>query len=238
MVFSKRYIDNLYSAVTANCYCYSVPQSPSLGTENMNPYRVIVEANIKKEVDIEIPTVLKASLDYLPRSIAGEILQKKHRIGIAVPLKSRIAVPLKSGNNTLIKELFRLLTLNKVSCKDQIYYGCKGIAFDSYMKMLLMINKCYKVENFKLVPTKKIIVHVSPKVFIDRSSTLEKHIINRVIPAFLSEDNYYGFQYEVEVKIDDAKEFIRAVHPPQDRDMNEALNNLLEDNVNSLLLKR
>lgn len=46
MVFSKRYIDNLYSAVTANCY--SVLQSPSLGTENMNPYRVIVEANIKK----------------------------------------------------------------------------------------------------------------------------------------------------------------------------------------------
>ena len=234
MVFSKRYIDNLYSAVTANCY--SVLQSPSLGTENMNPYRVIVEANIKKEVDIEIPTVLKASLDYLPRNIAGEILQKKHRIGIAVPLNSRNNIV--SGNNTLIKELFSLLTLSKVSCKDQIYYGCKGIAFDSYMKMLLMINKCYKVENFKLVPTKKIIVHVSPKVFIDRSSTLEKHIINRVILAFLSEDNYYGFQYEVEVKIDDAKEFIRAVHPPQDRDMNEALNNLLEDNVNSLLLKR
>lgn len=233
MTFSRRYIDNLYRAVTASSYL--AMQSPSLGTGNMNPYRVIVEANIKKEVDMEIPTVLKASFDCLPESIVKTVLQKKHRIGIAVPLNPRHKTA--PGSNTLIKDLFELSTLSKVSCKDQIYYGCRGIIFDRGMKMLLMANRCYEIKNLKLVPTEKIIVHVSPKVFIDRSSILEKHIINRVIPAFLSEDDYYGFQRtKVEIKIDDAKEFIRAVHPPQDIDMNKALNNFLEDNVNSLLL--
>lgn len=232
MTFSKRYIDNLYRAVTNSSYL--AMQSPSLGTGNMNPYRVIVEADIKKEVDMEIPTVLKTPFGCLPESIVKIVLQKKHRIGIAIPLN--LEHKTAPGNNTLIKDLFELPTLSKVSCKDQIYYGCRGIIFDRYMKMILMVNRCYKIGNLKLVPTEKIIVHVSPKVFIDRSSTLEKHIINRVIPAFLSEDSYYGFQYKVEIKIDDAKEFIRAVHPPQDIDMNKALNNLLEDNVNSLLL--
>ena len=65
---------------------------------------------------------------------------------------------------------------------------------------------------------------------------LEKYIINKIIPAFLYKDENYENRYEVKIKVDNAEEFIRTIQPPKDRDVNETLNNLLENNINHLLL--
>lgn len=234
MVFSDRYISTLHRLLVVPTY--SVTSLAHLDNNNMNPYKVIIEADIKTSSEIEVPTVLRQVLYRKNTDIAREILSKKNRIGTLVALESKSCNA--SGSIALIKALTSSHLLHKGFCKGQIYYGCKGVIFDKDMRMLLMVNERCRVGDHKFIPTGKIVVHVSPTIFLDRSGMLEKYIINKIIPAFLYKDENYENRYEVKIKVDNAEEFIRTIQPPKDRDVNETLNNLLENNINHLLLQR
>nr|DAX57611.1 MAG TPA: hypothetical protein [Crassvirales sp.] len=232
MIFSGKYIKDLHKAILISGPSVSAP--PLYGINNTNPYRILVEATLKEDMNIEIPTILRSRFSKLSGSKLDELLSRKCRIVTPVFLNSKENTAL--GNSSLIRALFDSFSLSKVSCKDQVYYGCRGIILDRCMNMLLMVNSCYVLKDRRLAPTRKIVVHVSPTLFLlDRPGILEKHIIKRVIPAFLSELADYGYLSQVEVKIDNAEEFIKTIPPPQGEDINESLNNLLENNIDDLL---
>lgn len=231
MIFSRNYIDDLYKAVSI-----SRPSVPThlYESNNTNQYRILVETALREDMNIEIPTILRSRFSKLSGSKFDELLSRKCRIVTPVVLNSKEGTA--SGNISLIRALFDSFSLSKVSCKDQVYYGCRGIILDRYMNMLLMVNSCYVLKDCRLAPTRKIVVHVSPTLFLlDRPGILEKHIIKRVIPGFLSGLIDHGYISQVEVKIDNAEEFIKTILPPQGEDINESLNNFLENNIDDLL---
>lgn len=231
MIFSRNYIDDLYKAVLI-----SRPSVPThlYESNNTNQYRILVETALREDMNIEIPTILRSRFSKLSGSEFDELLSRKCRIVTPVALNSKEGTA--SRNISLIRALFDSFSLSKVSCKDQVYYGCRGIILDRYMNMLLMVNSCYVLKDRRLAPTRKIVVHVSPTLFLlDRPGILEKHIIKRVIPGFLSGLIDHGYISQVEVKIDNAEEFIKTIPPPQGEDINESLNNFLENNIDDLL---
>ena len=77
MVFSDRYISTLHRLLVVPTY--SVTSLARLDNNNMNPYKVIIEADIKTSSEIEVPTVLRQVLYRTNTDIAREILSKKNR---------------------------------------------------------------------------------------------------------------------------------------------------------------
>lgn len=91
----------------------------------------------------------------------------------------------------------RLIKFPFLSKCPKPYYGTFGAIFDEDFNPVMMtmwkLEKLHKEEGKRLmyVPIKPLL-WVSPKIFIEKSDTIQRYIVNKIIPAALSLSRVYA----------------------------------------------
>ena len=73
------------------------------------------------------------------------------------------------------------------------FYGGNGLIFDENFEPLMACTwKCHKdlISTVIKVVVDEEIVHINPKIFLDNTSAINKSILKKIIPYFLSTDHY------------------------------------------------
>lgn len=140
-----------------------------------------------------------------------------------------------------------------ISSKDEIYYGSNGVIFNKDMKPLLFnVLEAYK-SNSKTIVYTKAKSYIHPSVFTS-DGTVEKCILNKIIPQYLQEGVYININSRVEedkVCIDANRHIVRTIPEIVVKDIsgvficepvtpratfsNEEVNNMLINNIDTII---
>lgn len=145
--------------------------------------------------NIEIPTMAMFSLPILE----NKILQKEPIDALAVNLNNNGGYSTFKSVSASIRDAFTVLYKNAhlrklvtVGDPEKTYYGTYGAIFDENFKPIVMLSwelkKIYRDDEQDPFRYKFIspILRVAPEVFINKSNTVERFIINQIIPTALS----------------------------------------------------
>lgn len=144
---------------------------------------------------IEIPTMAMYSLP----TLENKILQKEPIDALAVNLNNNGGYSTFKSVSASIRDAFTVLYKNAhlrklatVGDPEKTYYGTYGAIFDENFKPIVMLSwelkKIYRDDEQDPFRYKFIspIIRVAPEVFINKSNTVERFIINQIIPTALS----------------------------------------------------
>ena len=145
--------------------------------------------------NIEIPTMAMFSLP----TLENKILQKEPIDALAVNLNNNGGYSTFKSVSASIRDAFTVLYKNAhlrklvtVGDPEKTYYGTYGAIFDENFKPIVMLSwelkKIYRDDEQDPFRYKFIrpILRVAPEVFINKSNTVERFIINQIIPTALS----------------------------------------------------
>lgn len=145
--------------------------------------------------NIEIPTMAMFSLP----TLENKILQKEPIDALAVNLNNNGGYSSFKTVSASIRDAFTVLYKNAhlrklvtVGDPEKTYYGTYGAIFDENFKPIVMLSwelkKIYRDDEQDPFRYKFIspILRVAPEVFINKSNTVERFIINQIIPTALS----------------------------------------------------
>ncbi len=145
--------------------------------------------------NIEIPTMTMFSLP----TLENRILQKEPIDALAVNLNNNGGYSTFKSVSASIRDAFTILYKNAhlrrliaVGDPEKTYYGTYGAIFDENFKPIVMLSwelkKIYRDDEQDPFRYKFIrpILRVAPEVFINKSNTVERFIINQIIPTALS----------------------------------------------------
>ncbi len=144
---------------------------------------------------IEIPTMTMYSLP----TLENKILQKEPIDALVVNLNNNGGYSSFKSASASIRDAFTVLYKNAhlrklvtVGDPEKTYYGTYGVIFDENFKPIVMLSweleKVYRDDEqvpfrYKFI---RPILRVAPEVFINKSNTVERFIINQIIPTALS----------------------------------------------------
>lgn len=145
--------------------------------------------------NIEIPTIAMFSLP----TLENKILQKEPIDALVVNLNNNGGYSSFKSVSASIRDAFTVLYKNAhlrklvtVGDPEKTYYGTYGAIFDENFKPIVMLSwelkKIYRDDEQDPFRYKFIspILRVAPEVFINKSNTVERFIINQIIPTALS----------------------------------------------------
>lgn len=145
--------------------------------------------------NIEIPTMAMFSLP----TLENKILQKDPIDALAVNLNNNGGYSSFKSVSASIRDAFTVLYKNAhlrklvtVGDPEKTYYGTYGAIFDENFKPIVMLSwelkKIYRDDEQDSFRYKFIrpILRIAPEVFINKSNTVERFIINQIIPTALS----------------------------------------------------
>ncbi len=144
---------------------------------------------------IEIPTMTMYSLP----TLENKILQKEPTDALVVNLNNNGGYSSFKSASASIRDAFTVLYKNAhlrrlvtVGDPEKTYYGTYGAIFDENFKPIVMLSwelkKIYRDDEqdpFRYKFTRPVL-RVAPEVFINKSNTVERFIINQIIPTALS----------------------------------------------------
>lgn len=151
--------------------------------------------------NIEIPTMAMYSLP----TLENKILQKEPIDALVVNLNNNGGYSSFKSVSASIRDAFTVLYKNAhlrklvtVGDPEKTYYGTYGAIFDENFKPVAMLSwelkKIYRdngQDSFKYKFIRPIL-RVAPEVFINKSNTVERFIINKLIPTTLSLTHIYS----------------------------------------------
>ena len=136
--------------------------------------------------------------------------------------------------------------LTKIVKGDKAYYGMGGLIMDSSFNILVLCTSTFNIvkENTKPIKYIKSNIYVHPNVFIDTKDFINKGIVSKMIPFYLSDgiptrhipsvDFPLMINPEISIK-DVTKEFLFYPDKPEVRpDINNVLNQVLIDNLSDV----
>lgn len=183
------------------------------------------------------------------RGHAESFLENDKCNKIVLPLFSIDKIYSKSSLNTISKllETRSNYGLIEVNFKNEIYYGCKGLILDENKNMLLSMNVRYKKENINnciFYKPFKIVCRINYNVY-KYKTTLNKYILNKIIPYLSNTELYYSavensfdYQYyksKVEIVISDDENIIKPIPPDIIENLDDTLNNTLIKNIEDIM---
>ncbi len=183
----KTAISYCFECVAADTYSIS----RSISFTNKSSYMLIPVTGDS----IEIPTMAMFSL----LTLENKILQKEPIDALAVNLNNNGGYSTFKSVSASIRDAFTVLYKNAhlrrlitVGDPEKTYYGTYGAIFDENFKPIVMLSwelkKIYRDDEQDPFKYKFIrpILRVAPEVFINKSNTVERFIINQIIPTALS----------------------------------------------------
>ena len=158
--------------------------------------------------NIEIPTMAMYSL----YKVADKITNKKPIDTIVINLENTGGFTTYKSVDACFRDAFRvsyqndrLRKLITVGNPEKTYYGTYGAIFDENFKPVVMLSwelkKIYRdngQDSFKYKFIRPIL-RVAPEVFINKSNTVERFIINKLIPTTLSLTRIYSPIYRSKI---------------------------------------
>lgn len=200
--------------------------------------------------NIEIPLITRVAVEDV---IMQNLNWDKDYTKVVVPMYTNAPSQSRRTSDSIIKDFFSRVHFSQrlkkiITNKGEIYYGGRGIIFDSDFNPLFLctINgkKDLQVSMNKLLYD-KITIYIHPKVFINNEGIIQKAIVKKLIPFYVSNRfNLIGSRVFIsnpnitaEVVIADASsKFIETPEKPSPQKCsNEILNQLLIDNIDDVL---
>lgn len=239
---------NCMEAVFTDIPELGVPPS-SLSLSEMCRKFLVVDTSPDNQ-EFEIPVIAKAPALRVLRT------EFTNRTGInraVVPLYSTVTVRKRSADS-IFQYMVRMATFNKrllkiITSKGQTYYGGYGILLDAdWNPLMLATLLAYKEpvsgSTAPVLHYYKAVLHVSPKVFLNQTDLLEKSIIKKVIPFYLTNpigivSTGRGIESDrlgtVQIEVDDMSRFFHTpVVPRPDTYSDEEMNRILAEHADEI----
>ena len=221
-----------------------------LNLDSNNVFRKNLIVDLEGE-ELEIPVIARHHCETILTSlITPEMPQQVQKI--VLPLYDNIYSTTKRTFDSIIRQFFTGVRfsdrLQKITTtKGEVYYGGKGIILDKDLAPILLCTvkarKGYG-EYMNTITYYRPVCHISPKVFTESTSLMNKGIIKRVIPFYTTENVTLPDSYmcrsairssTVEIIIDDfSRFFVEPVKPTPSTCSNELLNQCLVDNLDDI----
>lgn len=198
-----------------------------------------VELHFKVEKAFsEVPLMGYAESRNLLLQNLAPIADDNASLEIIIPLVASEATKMCSGADTIMKYFVNngFGRLVKVETpKGERYYGGMGLVLDKDFKPLIYITRTLGV-NIE-ASDEQVIIHVSPSIFTDDVSILNKAILRKGIAYYLTHTvGDWGEDHTPLIVIDDGKKFFRSPSKPSpDSDINTNVNTLLRDHISEVL---
>jgi len=157
---------------------------------------------------------------------------------IIIPLVSSEAAKMCSGADTIMKYFVNNSFGRLVKAetpKGERYYGGMGVVLDKDFNPLIYVTRTLGLN--VRVSDEQVIIHVSPSVFTDDVSVLNKAILRKGIAYYLTHTvGTWQDEHTPLIVIDDGKKFFRSpAKPSPESDINTNVNTLLKDHISEVL---
>ena len=250
MEFSSRFV-SFASQVFWYKEHYSTPYqlSDSLTLDSNNVFSRSIIVDLNKD-EIELPVI---AIRHFEEAAGSSIIPSLSVEKVILPLYNNTYDQSRRTFDTIMAQFFantsyedRLLKI--ITNKGEVYYGGKGIIFDgNYNPLLLCTLKARRVvtENEKYTAYYRPVCYVSPRVFEEPNTIVNKGIIKKLIPFNTSHNMDFPLglfrdkaeDKKVQVVIDNFDRFfIKPVKPNPSTCSNELLNQCLIDNIEDIMM--
>lgn len=256
MEFNSRFAfdaSNIFSSLESNNHgSYLVSNHLTLDSNNVFRRSLIIEVNSD---EIEVPVIARGHFE-------NRVSEKIRRQDFLQDL--RIILPLYDNSlrqerrtfDSIIRQLFSVPFSNRlqkvITNKGEVYYGGKGIIFnENYDPLLLCTLAARNIQTEdgrNAMCYYRPICHISPKVFLEPDKLVNKGIIKKLIPFYISQDVRFPVVYsgnlhidaedtKVKVIIDNFdKFFIEPIKPTPTTCSNDILNECLVENIEDIIM--
>lgn len=233
-VFSSYLSDN--QSVVSNRY---------VSLSKNNAFSKNLVCDISNLEDFEIPIYAR---DAFERIISSQEDCDK----IVIPLYSNCSPVSKRTSDSILNEFYVRTTFSErikkiITSKGEVYYGSRGLIFNKDFKPLLIHTVKVRRESPDIYVYYELVLHVSPLVFTT-NGILEKSIIKKVIPTYLTESlgNVYMYHsrtslfkaadtVKITIVIDDVSYLIYSPTVPDSSCIEETFNKCISDNKEEIL---
>ena len=224
----------------------------TLDSNNVFRRSLIIEVN---SAEIEVPVIARGHFENIVSEKMGRqnFLQD---LRIILPLYDNSLRQERRTFNSIIRQLFSVPFGNKlqkvITNKGEIYYGGKGIIFNENYDPLLLCTlaaRNIQTEDGKnAMRYYRPICHISPKVFLEPDKLVNKGIIKKLIPFYISQvvrfprvhnGNFYINAEDTKVKVivdNFDKFFIEPIKPTPTTCSNDILNECLVENIEDIIM--
>lgn len=221
--------------------------------DNHNAFNRLFVIDVSSD-EIEVPVFAKSAVESVIRDKL-EFPYVSHVNKIVIPMYVNTYTQLKRTADCIVREFFSEVNFDKrlqkvITNKGEVYYGSKGIILDKDFNILLLCTlACRRMEyrDRQVMSYYKPIIHVSPQVFLRGEGLIEKSILKKIIPFYVSQNidpiwNNPGFVNDIpegtkpQILIDDVSKLIEnPVKPTPQKCSDDVLNQILADNADDVL---
>lgn len=221
--------------------------------DNHNAFNRLFVIDVSSD-EIEVPVFAESAVESVIRDKL-EFPYVSHVNKIVIPMYVNTYTQLKRTADCIVREFFSGVNFDKrlqkvITNKGEVYYGSKGIILDKDFNILLLCTlACRRMEyrDRQVMSYYKPIIHVSPQVFLRGEGLIEKSILKKIIPFYVSQNidpirTNSGFVNDIpegtkpQILIDDVSKLIEnPVKPTPQKCSDDVLNQILANNVDDVL---
>ena len=221
--------------------------------DNHNVFNRLFVIDVSSD-EIEVPVFAKPAVESVI-SVKLEFPHTTHTSKIVIPMYVNTYNQQRRTADSIVSDFFSRVDFNRrlqkvTTNKGEVYYGGRGIILDKDFNILLLCTiVCKKMEyrDRQVMSYYKPMIHVSPQVFLRGDSLINKAILKKVIPFYISHNintvgTYYYFTNAIpegtkpQILIDDVSKFIEnPTKPTPQKCSDDVLNQLLVDNIDDVL---
>ena len=221
--------------------------------DNHNAFNRLFVIDVSSD-EIEVPVFAKSAVESVVRDKL-EFPYVSHVNKIIIPMYVNTYTQLRRTADCIVREFFSGVNFDRrlqkiITNKGEVYYGGKGIILDKDFNILLLCTlACRRMEyrGRQVMSYYKPIIHVSPQVFLMGEGLIEKSILKRIIPFYVSQDidpvwadsdfvNDIPEGTKPQILIDDVSKLIEnPVKPTPQKCSDDVLNQILADNADDVL---
>lgn len=233
MEFSYNYRTVMQRLARPSC----LQSMPFVNSQNLNGSPLEMHFKVFKN-KAEVPVMAFQDTCNLMSSLqTNSEFDQNAFIEVVVPLVVDSRVKMCSGADTILKYFSqRYGRLSKVTTpKGEIYYGGCGLVLNRNYEPLLYVTKTVLWPRSH--EQEEVTIHVSPRVFTDDVSVVNKSILKKGIAFYLTNTvGDWNDTHMAKIVIDNGGSIFRKpVSPTPNTDLNKDIKELLRDNISEVL---
>lgn len=221
--------------------------------DNHNAFNRLFVIDVSSD-EIEVPVFAKSAVESVVRDKL-EFPYVSHVNKIIIPMYVNTYTQSRRTADSIVGEFFSRVNFNQrlqkvITNKGEVYYGGKGIILDKDFNILLLCTlACRRMEygGRQVMSYYKPIIHVSPQVFLRGEGLIDKSILKKIIPFYVSQNigpvyTNPDFVSDIpegtkpQILIDDVSKLIEnPVKPTPQKCSDDVLNQILADNADDVL---
>lgn len=221
--------------------------------DNHNAFNRLFVIDVSSD-EIEVPVFARSAVESVVRGKLG-FPYINHASKIVIPMYVNTYNMAARTADSIMNIFFSRTNFNQrlqkiTTNKGEVYYGGKGIILDKDFNILFLCTiVCRRMEHRggQVMSYYKPVIHVSPQVFLRGDGLIDKSILKKVIPFYVSHNidsvnTHACFRSDIpegtkpQILIDDVSKFIEnPAKPTPQKCSDDVLNQILADNADDVL---